>query len=389
MAGQEFDVLIVGAGLAGCSLACALRGSRLRVCLLERQPPQLAAGWDTRIYALSPASIAFLQVCGAWEHLDSERIQVVERMDVAGDAEGHLQFSAYDLGMDALAWIVESNRIALELWETARRQPNIQVICPVAPQGVAVEADKAHLTLSDGRVLSAAVVVAADGAHSWVRQQAGIVAQIQPYGDAGVVANFSCKKAHHGTAFQWFRRDGVLAYLPLPGNQISIVWSTPQAEADAMLALAPESFAQRVAAASGFRLGELALLGEATAFPLRLMKVDEIVRPRLALIGDAAHAIHPLSGHGINLGFQDARVLAEELLKLPAFRDVGDLSVLKRYARMRAEETMIVRNVTDGLYRLFKPESKVLFLLRNAGMNLTNHVPGLRGVLTRYAAGLF
>ncbi|MDQ7988798.1 MAG: UbiH/UbiF family hydroxylase [Candidatus Dactylopiibacterium sp.] len=383
-----FDILIVGAGLAGASLACALRGSRHRVALVERQAPALPAGWDARIYAISPANVDFLRRAGAWDPLDLSRVADVERMEIHGDAGGRLTFSAYESGLPSLASIVESGRIAHELWETARRQPNITLVTPAVPAALRLEADAAHLVLSDGRTLSARLLVGADGVNSWVREAAGLPARLTPYGELGVVANFRCERPHAQTAFQWFRADGVLAWLPLPGNCVSIVWSTPEPHARSLLALDAEAFAQRVADAGGHSLGRMELLAPAAGFPLRLMKLDAVIGPRLALIGDAAHAVHPLSGHGINLGFQDARALADGLLALPAFRDPGDATVLRAYQRERAEETLLVRETTDGLHRLFRAGFPPLRLLRNAGLGLVGSVAPLRSLLARYAAGL-
>ncbi|MDB5799629.1 MAG: ubiquinone biosynthesis protein UbiH [Rhodocyclales bacterium] len=385
---NEFDVLIVGGGLAGASLACALRGSRYRVALIDRAAPRVAENWDARVYAIAPACVDFLRRCGAWEHLPHDRVQRIERMAIAGDAGGSLDFSAYESGLDALAWIAEGGRLAAELWQTATRQPNITVLSPAVPASLEMLENAARLTLSDGRVLHSSLVVGADGANSWIREQAGIQARTEPYEDVGVVANFSCERAHDGTAFQWFRADGVLAWLPLPGNNFSIVWSTPQQHADALLKLDAQALATCVAEAGNRELGALRALSPAAAFPLRLMRVKETVASRLALIGDAAHGIHPLSGHGINLGFQDAAVLADTLLNLPAFRDCGELAVLERYRRARAEEVAMLQGVTHGLHQLFGAKSVPLAWLRNAGMSVTGNLPFVRGVMTRYAAGL-
>jgi len=385
----EFDILIVGGGLAGASLACALRGSAYRIGLLELHPPVLAEGWDSRVYAISPANVDFLARCGAWGHIDRQRIQAVARMEVHGDAGGKMAFSAYESGLDALAFIVESSRVACELWETARRQSNIEVFCPAQPLGLAIHADSARLTLADGRVLSTALLVGADGAQSWVRDAAGLSAQKSPYGEQGVVANFVTEHPHRGIAYQWFRHDGVLAYLPLPENRISIVWSTPEVHAESLLALPPEQFAKTVAEAGEQVLGKLGLLAPAKGFPLGMLKSSSMIAPRVALVGDAAHGVHPLSGHGINLGFQDARVLSELLLSLPTCRNVGELALLGRYARARAEETFLVQGLTHGLHGLFQSGFAPLSRLRNFGLTVAGKVPGWRGIAARYAAGLW
>lgn len=387
---MKFDVLIVGAGLAGAALAAALRGSTLKVGIVETRPPARPEGWDARIYAISPTNVDFLSAIGIWQHLDPARMAPVYDMEIHGDAGGRLDFSAYDSGLRELAWILESSLMQLELWETVKRQHNVTLICPASPAALAIDDTAARLTLTDGRRIEAKLVVAADGRDSWVRQAAGIGARNTPYDEKGVVANFRCEKPHRNAAFQWFRPDGVLAYLPLPDQQMSMVWSAPDALADELVALPPEALCARVAEAGGYRLGKLELITPAAAFPLRLMRVETAVRPRLALIGDAAHAIHPLSGHGINLGYQDARVLAEQIKGLPAWRDPGELPVLRAYARARAEETALLQYTTHGLNRLFKPADPILSGLRNIGLNLTNSVPVLRNALVRYAiAGRF
>lgn len=384
---MQFDLVIVGGGLAGLSLACALRESPFRIALVEQRPPRRPEGWDARVYAISPANADFLAGIGVWKHLDPERIARIDAMEVYGDAGARLDFSAYETGVSELGFILESSLMACELWENARRQPNLTLLCPGTPQRIEFREDAACLALADGQTVSARLLVAADGRDSWVRRSAGLDAFDTHYNEKGVVANFACEKPHRGRALQWFRDDGVLAWLPLPGQRISIVWSAPDELADELVALPPEALCARVAAAGGHALGTLELLTPAAAFPLRLMRVPKVVAPRLALIGDAAHGIHPLSGHGINLGYQDARVLAATLAACQPWQDIGGLRVLERYQRARKEEVLLLQTSTDALRRLFKSELPGLKPLRNLGLNLTNRLPVLKTVLTRYALG--
>lgn len=384
---QQFDLIIVGGGLAGASLALALRNTRLRVALVESQPPRRPDGWDARIYAISPANIEFLDSIGAWRHLDAERICPIRAMEIFGDGSGALSFSAYETGVPQLGCILESSLMASEFWESAKRQSNLTLFCPGRPESVEFRHDAAVLRLVDGAVLTAPLLVGADGRDSWVRQAAGLEAINTPYGEKGVVANFAIEKPHLGRAFQWFRDDGVLAYLPLPGDRMSIVWSTPDAHADELCALPADMFCDRVGEAGGGMLGRLSLLMPPAAFPLRLMRVPQTVAQRLALVGDAAHGIHPLSGHGINLGFQDARVLADLLAATKPWQDIGEERLLQRYQRARREETALMQTTTDGLRRLFREATPGLRPLRNFGLSLTNGLPFIKNALVRYALG--
>lgn len=384
---QSFDLIIVGGGLTGASLALALRDSPLRIALVEAQPPVRPAGWDARIYAISPVNAGFLDAIGAWKHLDAGRMAPIRAMAVHGDAGGRLDFSAYDTGVSELGWILESSLMACEFWEGIKRQANVTLFCPARPAALQLAADRACLTLADGRTLDARLIVGADGRDSWTREQAGLQAINTPYGEKGLVANFATEKEHRHIAYQWFRDDGVLAYLPLPGRRISIVWSTPDAHADALCALPAAELSRRVAEAGSHTLGELELLTPAAAFALRLMRVPHTVAPRLALVGDAAHGIHPLSGHGINLGFQDARLLAAQLAAAPAWQDIGELRFLERYQRARREETLLMQGTTDRLRHLFRTATPGLRPLRNLGLNLTNRLPFVKTALARYALG--
>ena len=386
---QQFDLIIVGGGLAGASLALALRDTPLRIALVEHQPPRRPQGWDARVYAVSPANADFLERIGAWRHLDSERIAPIRGMDVHGDAGGFLSFSAYEAGVAELGWILESSLMACEFWESAKRQSNLTLFCPAAPERLCLEPDSALLTLADGTVLTGRLVVGADGRDSWVRQSAGLGAVDTPYGEKGVVANLACARPHRNIARQWFSASGVLAYLPLPGNRISIVWSTRDDLADELCALPESAFCERVAAAGDDALGALEVITPPAAFPLRLIRVPQTVAPRLALVGDAAHGIHPLSGHGINLGFQDASELATLLAGAKPWHDIGDLRLLQRYQRARREETALLQTATDGLRRLFRESPPGLRGLRNLGLNLTDGLPFVKNTLVRYALGGF
>ena len=384
---MKFDVVIVGGGLAGLALAVALKRTRLSIAVIEARSPVAPTGWDARIYAISPANARFLDSMGTWAHLDETRMTPVAAMEIHGDAGGRLDFSAHDAGVCELAWIIEASLMQRELWETARRQGNVTLFCPGVPRTLTFGEDAATLTLADGRELRGKLVVAADGADSWTRAAAGVEVKFHPYGQHGVVANFAIERPHRNVACQWFRRDGVLAYLPLPDNLISIVWSTPAAHAEELLRLPTKEFCDRVADAGARRFGALTLVTPAAAFPLRHMRAPRTVVPRLALIGDAAHAIHPLSGHGINLGFQDAMVLAETLAACPAHVDCGDLAWLRRHERARKEEVVALQSVTDGLQKLFAPAHGPLPMLRNLGLNLTQRLPIVKDALVRYAMG--
>ncbi len=264
-AAMDYDLIIVGGGLAGLALAAALRRSRLRVAIVEARAPQPQgsdAGWDARIYAISPTNARFLENIGIWTHLDASRLTPVRKMSVQGDNGGALEFSAYASGVGELAWIVEAGLLQRELWETAKRQGNIDLLCPATPVRLEIGPQAATLELADcrsqgGRALRARVVVAADGADSWTRSAAGIGVDFHAYEQMGVVANFATAKPHRQVARQWFRHDGVLAWLPLPGERISIVWSTSTAHAEELLALEPEAFSARVAAAGNEQLGRL------------------------------------------------------------------------------------------------------------------------------------
>jgi 2-octaprenylphenol hydroxylase len=348
----------------------------------------LAGDWDSRVYAISPGSAGFLDGLGAWKRLDHSRIAAVHEMQICGDAaDAKLHFSAYESGVAELAWIVENRQLQSVLWQGLEQQHNLELFCPDKCAALQVHDGAAEISLANGRILSARLVVAADGMHSWTRQAAGMAVAQEPYEQMGVVANFATEKPHHGTAYQWFRPDGVLAYLPLPGERISIVWSTPDAHAAELLALPPDALCAHVAEAGRNSLGALELLTAPAQFPLVHLRATRLVAPRIALIGDAGHVVHPLAGQGVNLGFGDARVLAKVLLERELFRDPGEIRLLRRYERARAEDILALGWMTDGLQRLFGASGGAAAKFRNAGLNLTNALPVVKTLLVRRALG--
>lgn len=377
------DVIVVGGGLVGAASALALAQAGRRVVLVEGRTPDftdLTEGWDARVYAISPANRAFLQALGAWPEMS--RVGTIRAMDVRGDAGGRIGFAAEDAGGDALAWIVENRWLLAALWRALPRA-GVECVCGVQPQALQVDPHAARLTLSDGTVREASLLVGADGANSWVRDALGITASVKPYGHSGVVANFACARAHGGVARQWFTGRDVLAWLPMAGDRISMVWST--ATPEALLQLTPAALCETVAAAGGHALGALQCLTPAAAFPLRLIRPQCVIGARALLVGDAAHTVHPLAGQGVNLGFADAALVAQ---LLHGARDPGSYLLLRRYERARLAPVRTMQYTCDALFQLFQPSAlPALGWLRNTGLTLTDRLPGLRRLLARQAVG--
>jgi 2-octaprenylphenol hydroxylase len=379
MIASRYDVVIAGAGLPGLALARGLARERLRVAIVDRAPIEAPAidhaTWDARVYAVSPGSVAFLVSIDAWPSPSRGRIEAIESMRVEGDRGAVMTFSAYDLGERALAWIVEERELRASLVR-GLGDSGIDVLAPARFAALSFAPEVATLSLDDGRTLEAKLVVGADGVRSWVRESAGIVVQPRDYGQTAVVANFACERRHRGFARQWFRSDGgVLAWLPLPGDRISIVWSAPRAQAQALMLEDAATLATRVADAGTNALGALDLITPPATFPLSYLRLPAMVAHRMALVGDAAHGIHPLAGQGVNLGFGDAHALRDVIAGRGPVADVGAAILLERYATRRAEPVLAVQTVTDGLARLFAVRSPLVGRLRNLGLAALERMP--------------
>ena len=388
-----FEVAIAGGALVGAALARALRGARVALISPERLSAfAREVAFDSRVYAISPGNTEFLSQLGAWGEIPEVRKTPVRAMRVYGDDGASLiEFDAYRTGCSELAWIVEDRLLQDALWSGLKGQDGLSLFAASSVRELEFPGTLAVVSLEDGRKLDAQLVVGADGAGSMVRAQAGIAVEERGYGQSAVVANFACGRPHRNVAFQWFqggqKGGAVLALLPLPGDHVSMVWSTTGVEAARLLALSPEALAAEVAAASHDSVGELALVTPQRGFHLRRLAAGRMVAPRVALAGDAAHVVHPLAGQGANLGLQDARVLADVLRSREPGRDAGDERLLRRYERSRAEDILAMRTTVHGLFRLFDARGTGISRLRNTGLNLADRIPVLKNLLMRHAMG--
>jgi len=406
--GLAADVVVVGRGAIGVSTALALARLARSVILVGPATAgraQPAPGFDTRVFAISSPSAALLRSLGVWQSLDPARTNPVHRMrvlpSVAASARA-LEFDAYEAAVESLASIVEGEELARVL-EQALRFSAVRVIDGAVSALDQAGASHARLRLADGREIQARLVVAADGAQSLVRSLAGIEARFSDYEQTAIVGSFLTQYPHRDTAYQWFGEQGILALLPLPASpdanppgfrgRVSMVWSAPRGLAEELVALPLEALAARVGEIAGASLGAIAPLSETAAYPLRLGQVRPLIGPRLALVGDAAHVVHPLAGQGMNLGFGDVAGLRDAVSDAP---DPGARSVLRRYERGRAEPVLAMRLVTDGLQRLFDsrqiatlgPLAPPLLLARDLGWRLVAASPFLRRQLASQAGRL-
>jgi 2-octaprenylphenol hydroxylase len=391
---MKFDVIIIGGGLVGASLAAALKHSGLSLALVESQPASVLVEhqtanpkteWDSRVYAISPGSRTFLEQCGAWSLLNAARFASVESMRVYGDTRAELEFSAYQMGVAELACIVENSALQHALWQVLQTQENLTLLDSHRCASLQFTADNALLMLEDGRTLKANLIVGADGRDSWVREQAGIRAAPVDFQQYGVVANFSTGLPHRDIAYQWFQPDGILALLPLPGNRVSMVWAVSPEQSARLLKISAEELCAEVGIASLHTLGNLQLITPPAAFPLHMLVLPKLSAPRVALIGDAAHNMHPLAGQGVNVGFRDARQLSSTLLDRGAQIDCGAAQLLRRYERKRKEDIYTMQATTYGLKHLFNNDVPLLRAVRNMGFAVTNRIAPLKKILMQHA----
>lgn len=386
------DAIVAGAGVVGAAIALGLARAGLRVAVVEPRPTPAwddEAARDLRVFALAPASVRLLQGLGVWDEIAARRAQAYREMRVwdAGGA-GELHFRAQDIGTGALGHIVEQSAIQVALWDALQRERGVELHCPARVTSLQPQADEVALELDSGDRLAARIAIAADGADSALRTLAGLDVSGHAYGQRGLVAYVESDLPHADTAWQRFLPTGPLALLPCAGGLGSIVWTLPDADAAAMLALDDSAFDAALTRAFGARLGAMRVVSPRAAFPLRLQLAQRYVAGRVALAGDAAHVVHPLAGQGVNLGLQDAAALIESLGAAHADgRDPGAPLLLRRYERVRRSENAIAARAFDGINRLFSNEALLPTLLRGPALGMLNRVAFIKRMLVRHAAG--
>nr|CAA6801478.1 MAG: 2-octaprenyl-3-methyl-6-methoxy-1,4-benzoquinol hydroxylase (EC [uncultured Thiotrichaceae bacterium] len=389
---MHYDVVISGAGMVGATLACLLAKAGKQVAVLEACPPPMFNAEDDfelRVSALSRFSQRILEKSGAWGGVIKRRATAYEDM-VVWDATGtgEIHFSAAELGEPELGHIVENKVIQLALLEAMNKEPSIDLFCPSKIHSFERNAAQVSVILDDGRELTAELLVGADGARSAVRELAGIDWQQEDYAQKGLVCVVRTQLPHQETAWQRFMPSGPLAFLPLSDPHCSsIVWTLPADRADVLLSQDKTQFKMALADALGFRLGEIEAAGPRGAFPLVGSHATHYVQEGVALIGDAAHTIHPLAGQGVNLGIKDAAELSDQLIAAKG-GNLGGMRTLRCYERARKGDNHLTQKSMEGFRLLFGNTSQPLRLVRNSGLSLADNLPLIKNILAHQAMGV-
>lgn len=386
------DVAVVGGGMVGAAAALALTKAGFSTALLEaREPTAWRAGdeVDLRVVGLAPSSIGLLDDLDVWTSIRDTRSSPYAHMHVWDSESGAtIDFSAADDGHDLLGHIVENNLVQWTLWQ-ALEAAGVRRLCPAEVRGFEAREDRVVLELVNGESLSARLLVAADGAASPLREMAGIATRGRDYAQRAVVAHVATERAHEATAWQRFLPTGPLALLPLADGRSSVVWSLPEGEAQRVLGLDDAAFMDELGIASDFRLGRVVGSTRRAAFPLKLQLAEAYQSDRFVLLGDAAHAVHPLAGQGVNLGLRDVAELRDTLRAArDAGRDIAAAHVLRRYARRRRSADTLDARGFDALARIYAWQSPPLVAARGLGVRLLDRLAPLKRRIAEHAAGL-
>jgi 2-octaprenyl-6-methoxyphenol hydroxylase len=402
---HDVDVLIAGGGLVGATLALALAGSRLRVVVVEPVPPEAPAqpSYDDRTTALAPSSQRVFAALGLWPELAGEAEPIREIHVSDRGRFGFVRMNAAEEHLEALGYVISNRRLGEVLPPRMAALENVELLCPASVESLAQEGEAVAVQLQVSgapRTLRTRLLVAADGARSRTRELAGVEASVSDYEQVAVIANLTPELGHGGRAFERFTQDGPLALLPITGGRCALIWTVPQSQAEAVLALPDEDFLQAVQSRFGHRLGRLLKAGERSAYPLAMVNARRFVAERTVIIGNAAHSLHPVAGQGLNLAIRDVAVLAELLhAAVRSGGDPGSAALLEEYLRQRRGDYRRVAGFTDLLVRLFSNALPGLVQARNLGLLALDLFPagkrsflrqtmGRAGPLPRLARGL-
>lgn len=391
------DVVVAGGGMVGLTLGIALAGAGIETVVIDAADPQrvFQAGFDGRVSSFAPASRRLLSAIGVWEHLEREAEPVLDI--VVGDGsvrEGAspalLHFDHRELGPEPLAHMIENRHFRIALEKRARDVRGLRVIAPAKVTGAVPQTGEIVLTTSAGHSVSAQLCVAADGKDSPLRQAAGIKTVGWPYRQHGIVATIDHDRPHRGVAHELFLEAGPFAILPMKGNRSSIVWSEDERRAGAYMALDDASFLSEVRQRFGDHWGDIRLAGPRWSYPLSMQIATSYLAQRLAVIGDAAHAVHPLAGQGLNLGLRDVGALAEVIVEARRLGlDIGASPNLSRYEAWRRFDNALFALSMDGLNRLFSNSVGPLQAIRRLGLDLVDGIPSLKALFMKQASGEF
>ena len=385
----DFDVLVVGGGMVGASLAIALgrQGQRVGVIEAAAMDADVPPSYDDRAIALAYGTRVIFDGLGLWSEL-VPRVEPIRRVHVSDRGRfGAVRLDCAEQGVDALGYVVTARDLGQVLLAALRNQSGVERLCPAQLQDFEVDTERVTVQVERNGVtdaLTARLLVAADGGRSQVRDKLGIAVSRWEYGQTAVVTNVTPERPHRGVAYERFTDTGPLALLPMPAGRCAVVWTLADALVDEVMGLADAEFLARMQDRFGYRLGRLTRAGQRQAYPLQLLRARESVSRRVALAGNAAHTLHPVSGQGFNLGLRDVAVLADVI----SAGDPGDSAALKRYADWRRQDQRVVALFTDGLARLFVNPLLPVRLARDLGLLALDLVPGLKRRFTRRAMGL-
>jgi 2-octaprenylphenol hydroxylase len=393
MNGRAFDVIVVGAGMVGAATALAFAQSGMRVALVDAHRQEFRfdpARYDLRVSAITRATENILRSLRVWDDVCAHRVSPFREMHVWDESgSGAIHFDSADIGCDLLGYIVENEVVQGALHGAVRNHAGVAFLAPRVPLRLVSDSHAATLTLQDGDVLQAPLVIGADGRDSWVRGQVGLSYPTTRYEQRSIVANITTALPHRETARQRFTHEGPVAMLPLANGQSSLVWSVPTPRADALMALDDAAFLEALQAAFGDALGALLETSPRAAFDLQRAHAGGYVGPRVALVGDAAHSIHPLAGQGVNMGLLDSAALVQCVVEGRAKgRDVGDLSVLRPFERLRRGHNLAMQTVVAALEKLYVSASPLVVWMRNTGMRATHNARFVKNLITEHAMGL-